>query len=98
MIKKLGIIVLLSFLFSLPVKAQFSESKERKRMWHKSKKRRKDREAFNPYLKKKKKDKPSSVDKREDDREQRRQLRAAKKKKKRNMKKLGYKEQKIKKR
>lgn len=88
---------LICFLSTLPAKAQFTESDERKKMWRKSGKRHKKREAFNPYLEKKKKDKPSSKLAKENKREQKRQLKAAKKQKRRSMKKLGYKETKVKK-
>ena len=56
-VMKKFIILSLFFLFigQLPVKAQFTESKERKKMWRKSGKRHKAREAYNPYLKKKEK-------------------------------------------
>ena len=94
MIKKLGFILLLTFLYSLPVKAQFSESKERQKMWHKSKKRRKNREAFNPYLDKKEKESQKLA--KSNARDEKKQLKAAKKQKKRSMKKLGYKETKVK--
>jgi len=92
-------IVLSLFLFfvgHLPIKAQFTESDERKKMWRKSGKRHKSREAFNPYLKKSKKDKPSSQLSKQNAREQKRQLKAAKKQKRKSMKKLGYKETKVK--
>ena len=91
------LIILSLFLFfagSLPLKAQFTERKERKKMWRKSGRKHKPREAFNPYLNKKKK--PSQELSKQNAREQRRQLRAAKKQKRRSMKKLGYKETKVK--
>lgn len=84
----------LCLLGSLPLKAQFSEKKERKKMWRKSGKKHKAREAFNPYLDKKKK--PSQELSKQNAREQKRQLKAAKKQKRRSMKKLGYKETKVK--
>jgi Holliday junction resolvasome RuvABC DNA-binding subunit len=87
----------LIFIGQLPVKAQFSESDERKKMWRKSGKRHKAREAYNPYLNKKKKDKPSQQLSKQNAREQKRQLKAAKKQKRKSMKKLGYKEPKVKK-
>lgn len=68
--KKIIYILLLFILGNLTLHSQFSEKKERKRMWRKSaraKKHGKNREAFNPYLKKKNKDKPSSKAKREDE-------------------------------
>ena len=95
--KLIAICLFLFFVGSLPVKAQFVESDERKKMWRKSKKRHKKREAFNPYLDKKKKDKPSEKLNKQNKREQRKQLKAAKKQKRRSMKKLGYKETKVKK-
>ncbi|MDF2449371.1 MAG: hypothetical protein K0R26_1875 [Bacteroidota bacterium] len=87
--------LLLLFTGLLPLKAQFEESPERKEMWRRSKRKHKAREAFNPYLDKKK-TKPSRSLARENAREQKRQLKAAKKQKKRSMKKLGYKETKVK--
>lgn len=94
MLKKLGFILLLTFLYSLPVKAQFEESKERKKMWHKSRKRGKKRMAFNPYLDKG--EKPSEKLAKDNAKGQRRMEREARKQKKRSMKKLGYKETKVK--
>lgn len=79
---------------SLPLKAQFEENPDRKKMWRKSGRKHKPREAFNPFLGKKKK--PSQALSKENAREQRRQLKAAKKQKRRSMKKLGYKETKVK--
>jgi hypothetical protein len=55
MIKRVAILLIFLFVAYLPVKAQFTESKERKKMWRKSFKRRKNRQAFNPYLDKKQK-------------------------------------------
>jgi len=78
----------------LSLKAQFEQSPDRKEMWRKSKRKHKAREAFNPYLKKK--TKPSEALSKQNAREQRRQLKAAKKQKRRSMKKLGYKETKVK--
>ncbi|MES2566959.1 MAG: hypothetical protein V4565_08840 [Bacteroidota bacterium] len=80
---------------SIPLKAQFDESPERKEMWRRSKRKHKPREAFNPYLDKKK-TKPSRSLATQNAREQRKQLKAAKKQKRRSMKKLGYKETKVK--
>lgn len=80
---------------SLPLKAQFEESPERKEMWRKSKRKHKAREAYNPYLDKKK-TKPSKALSKQNAKEQKRQLKAAKKQKRRSMKKLGYKETKVK--
>jgi hypothetical protein len=80
---------------SVPLKAQFEESPERKEMWRRSKRKHKAREAFNPYLDKKK-TKPSRSLARQNAKEQKRQLKAAKKQKRRSMKKLGYKETKVK--
>ena len=93
--KKIIILSLFLFFIGRPlVKAQFTESDERKTMWRKSKKRHKAREAYNPYLKKK--EKPSQKLSKQNAREQRRQLKAAKKQRRKNMKKLGYKETKVK--
>lgn len=86
--------LLFLFIGTFPVKAQFTERKERKKMWRKSGRKHKAREAFNPYLDKK--TKPSQELSKQNGREQRRQLRAAKKQKRRSMKKLGYKETKVK--
>jgi hypothetical protein len=86
--------LLLFFIGQLPLKAQFTERDERKKMWRKSGRRHKPREAFNPYLDKKKK--PSQELSKQNAREQKRQLKAAKKQKRRSMKKLGYKETKVK--
>jgi len=93
---------LLLFLFFIqtPLEAQFSERKERKRIWKKSmraKKRGKKRMAFNPYLDKKKKDKPSSKMAKEEREGTRKMKRDFKKQNKRNMKKLGIKPTKVKK-
>jgi Holliday junction resolvasome RuvABC DNA-binding subunit len=63
-------------------------------MWHKSKKRRKNREAFNPYLDKK--EKQSQKEGKQNARDLKKQEKAAKKQKKRSMKKLGYKPTKVK--
>ncbi len=95
-VMKKFIILSLFFLFigQIPVKAQFTESDERKKMWRKSGKRHKAREAYNPYLKKK--EKPSQKLSKQNAREQKRQLKAAKKQKRKSMKKLGYKETKVK--
>lgn len=94
MIKRLGILLLMVFFCSLPAKAQFKESKERQKMWHKSKKRRKNREAFNPYLDKK--EKQSQKEGKQNARDLKKQEKAAKKQKKKSMKKLGYKPTKVK--
>lgn len=94
--KKIAFLTLiLLFIGQMPVMAQFQESKERKKMWRKSAKRHKKREAFNPYLDKK--HKPSEELAKQNKREQRRQLKAAKKQKRRSMKKLGIKPTKVKK-
>ncbi len=97
MIKKLASVLIILFVCSLPVKAQFSESKERKKMWHKSKHRRKNREAFNPYLEKKNKDKPSSIEAQEEKKNVGRMKRDHKRQTRRNMRKLGIKPTKVKK-
>ena len=93
------IILILCFLFigSLPVKAQFSESKERKKMWRKASRKHKTREAYNPYLSKKKKDKPSSIAAKQEKEGSKKMKRSFKKQQKRNMKKLGIKPTKVKK-
>lgn len=93
----IAISLFLFFIGQLPIKAQFTESDERKKMWRKSGRRHKAREAYNPYLNKKKKDKPSQQLSKQNAREQKRQLKAAKKQKRKSMKKLGYKEPKVKK-
>ncbi len=94
MVKKLGFVLLMVFFCSLPAKAQFKESKERQKMWHKSKKRRKNREAFNPYLEKKEKE--SQKLGKQNARDLKKQEKEARKQKKRSMKKLGYKPTKVK--
>jgi len=87
--KKTIIFFLLLFGFScFQSSAQFSESKERKKMWRKSARKHKNKDAFNPYLNKK--NKPSADLAKENIREQKRQLKAAKKQKRKNKKKLGY--------
>lgn len=91
------ILLILFFVGQLQVKAQFSESKERKKMWRKSGRKHKPREAFNPYLDKKKKDKPSSIAAREEKKGVKKMRRDYKKQNKRNMKKLGIKPTKVKK-
>ncbi len=93
--KRIAFILCLLFVGSLPLQAQFSESKERKKMWKKSGRRRKNREAFNPYLDKKQK--PSQELGKQNAKDQKRQLRAAKRQKRRNMKNLGIKPTKVKK-
>ena len=98
--KILSLLLLLFFFLQMPLKAQFSESKERKRIWRKSmwaKKRGKKRVAFNPYLDKKRKDKPSSRMAKEEREGTRKMRRDFKKQNKRNMKKLGIKPIKVKK-
>ncbi len=77
--------------------AQFQESKERKKMWHKSGKRHKKREAFNPYLDKKHKDKPSVKAAKAEKEGTRKMRRDYKRQQRRNMKKLGIKPTKVKK-
>ena len=93
--KVIFIIVFFCFAGALPVKAQFHESDERKKIWRKSLRRHKKREAYNPYLHKK--EKPSEKAAKENKREIRRQTREAKKQKRRSMKKLGYRAPKVKK-
>ncbi len=78
----------LLILGTTPLRAQFSESKERKKMWGKSLRRHKKKEAFNPYLDKK--HKPSEELGKQNKRELRRQNRAAKKQMKRNKKNTGH--------
>jgi hypothetical protein len=95
--KHLVLFLLILFFGQLPLKAQFTESDERKKIWRKSGKRHKAREAYNPYLKKKKKDKPSSVAAREEKKGVRKMRRDYKKQNRRNMKKLGIKPTKVKK-
>lgn len=97
--KIISYLLLLFFFLQLPLEAQFSERKERKRMWKKSmwaKKRGKKRIAFNPYLDKKKKDKPSSKMAKEERDGIRKMKRDYKRQNKRNMKKLGIKPVKVK--
>lgn len=88
--------LLLFFIGNLPLKAQFTESKERKKMWRKSGRRHKPREAFNPYLDKKKKDKPSSIIAKQEKEGTRKMKRQFKRQQRRNMKKLGIKPVKVK--
>lgn len=95
--KHLVLFLLILFFGQLPLKAQFTESDERKKIWRKSGKRHKAREAYNPYLKKKKKDKPSSVAAREEKKGVKKMRRDYKRQNKRNMKKLGIKPTKVKK-
>lgn len=88
-VKKLILFILfLGFVGVLPIKAQFSENEDRKKMWRKSKKRRKNREAFNPYLNKK--TKPSEALAKQNKKDIRRQTKAAKKQKRRSKKKTGH--------
>jgi hypothetical protein len=94
--KMIVLALLLFFIGNLPVKAQFSESKERKKMWRKSGRRHKAREAYNPYLDKKKKDKPSSLIAKDEKEGTRKMKRQFKKQQRRNMKKLGIKPTKVK--
>lgn len=95
--KILFLSIFLFFIGQLPIKGQFSESKERKKMWRKSGRKHKAREAYNPYLKKKKKDKPSSVAAKEEKEGTRKMKREFKRQQRRNMKKLGIKPTKVKK-
>lgn len=95
MIKSIVFILLFFFAWATPAKAQFTESKERKKMWRKSFKRRKARQSFNPYLDKK--NKPSGDLNKANARELKKQNRAARKQKKKSMKKLGIKATKVKK-
>lgn len=82
------LIICFIFIGLLPIKAQFSESKERKKMWRKSGRKHKPKEAFNPYLKKK--TKPSQELGKQNAKENKRQLKEAKKQKRKSKKKLGY--------
>lgn len=77
--------------------AQFDESKERRKMWRKSGRKHKKREAFNPYLDKKHKDKPSVKAAKEEKEGTRKMRRDYKRQQRRNMKKLGIKPTKVKK-
>ena len=95
--KLIGIALLLFFIGQLPVKAQFTESDERKKMWRKSGRKHKAREAYNPYLKKKNKDKPSSVAAREEKKGTEKMKRGYKRRLKKEMKKRGIKPTKVKK-
>lgn len=92
--KSVFLILSLLLLASAPLRAQFSESKERKKMWKGSLKRHKKREAFNPYLDKKRK--PSEELSSQNKRDLRRSNRAAAKQKRRSMKHLGIKPTKVK--
>jgi len=95
--KKIIVVCLLFFYVgSLTIQAQFSESKERRKMWRKSGLKHKVREAYNPYLDKKKKDKPSSKIAKEEKSGSRKMKRDYKRQNKRNMKKLGIKPVKVK--
>ena len=95
--KKIVVIFLLFFYVgSLNLQAQFSESKERRKMWRKSGRKHKAREAYNPYLDKKKKDKPSSKIAKEEKSGSKKMKRDYKRQNKRNMKKLGIKPVKVK--
>jgi len=84
MVKKLVFALLFIFLYALPAKAQFTESKERKRMWHKSRKRGKKRMAFNPYLEKG--EKPSQKQGKENAKVMKEQAKNVKKQRKANKK------------
>ena len=95
MIYKSIIFFVLLFAFFETYSQQFGESRERKKMWRKSARHRKNKEAFNPYLDKK--TKPSQELGKQSAREQKRQLKEARKQKRRNMKKLGLKPTKVKK-
>ncbi len=94
---KFVLVLLLLFIGALPTSAQFSESKERKKMWGKSLRRHKKREAYNPYLDKKKKDKPSSKAAKAEKEGTRKMRRDHRRQTRRNMKKLGIKPTKVKK-
>jgi len=72
------------FVMQTPLKAQFTETKERKRMWKKSLRKHKPREAFNPYLDKSKKDKPSRKLARQNERDRKKQEKSYRKQRKIN--------------
>lgn len=95
MLKLVAFFLLFFFALATPAKAQFTESKERKKMWRKSFKRRKARQSFNPYLDKK--HKPSEELNKANAKDLKKQKRAARKQKKKSMKKLGIRETKVKK-
>lgn len=95
--KFIAISLFLFFIGQLPIKAQFTESDERKKMWRKSGRRHKAREAYNPYLNKKKKDKPSAKAAKAEKEGVKKMRRDYKRQNKKNMKKLGIKPQKVKK-
>ncbi len=90
MIKWIATLLCMLFIGLLPVSAQYSESKERKKMWRKSSKRRKNRQAFNPYLDKKNKDKPSSKLAREEKKGTRKMRRDFKREQRKNRKKINH--------
>lgn len=92
---KLIVFFALLFIVSETYSQQFGQSRERKKMWRKSARHRKNKEAFNPYLDKK--TKPSQELGKQNARDQKRQLKEAKKQKRRSMKKLGLKQTKVKK-
>lgn len=97
MIKSILYSLVFLFLYINKANAQFSESKERKKMWRKSGRKHKAREAYNPYLNKKGKDKPSSELSKQNARDIKRMNKNARKQKRRSMKKLGIKPTKVKK-
>jgi hypothetical protein len=84
------VVLLLLVGFSSPIlvaqNEMFKQKKERKKMWKRSKNRRKNREAYNPYLERKAKNKPSARMARGEKKELRRQKRLAKKQMKRGKK------------
>lgn len=90
MIKFIATFLCLLFVGLLPMNAQYKETKERKKMWRKSGKRRKNREAFNPYLDKKNKDKPSSKLAAEEKKGVRKMRRDFKREQRKNKKKTGH--------
>ena len=92
----ISIVLFIFFVGQLPVNAQFSESKERKKMWRKSGRKHKAREAYNPYLDKKKKDKPSAKAAREEKEGTQKMKRGYKRRLKKEMKKRGIKPTKVK--
>jgi hypothetical protein len=88
LIKIVLLILALSF-YPAETKAQdemFRQKKERKRVWRKW---RKNREAYNPYVKAKAKNKPSARMARGNRKELQRQKRAARKELRKNRKKFG---------
>ena len=80
-----GIILLLAV--GLPAQYDFSEKKERHKIWRKT--FRKKRQSYNPYLDRKRKDKPSAQMARENKKDVKRQQRNAKKVMRKNRREIG---------